>query len=463
MKKVLEILGIAIIGGGIALGGYKLFLEQPQVIIQRTIEPLPNIIQANDTETGVYNVATATDFTVAAEKTVNAVVHVKNTAIKTKINPWAEYYYGRGSGARKYEQVGTGSGVIITSDGYIITNNHVIADATALEITLNNQKKYKAELIGTDPDNDIALLKIDTDEELPYIPFGNSDQIKVGEWVLAVGNPYNLTSTVTAGIISAKGRDLKGNKNVESFIQTDAAVNPGNSGGALVNTRGELIGINTAISSKTGSFVGYSFAVPSNIAKRVIEDLMEFGSVQEVAMGILYSSKENESIDGVKVSNIVEDGSADKAGIEKGDIIKKINHIKISKYADLAGQLRAKRPGDFVNVTVDRAGVLLVKSVQLKKRRPTFVSKAFKWGLINLTKKELKAKGISSGVRIYTAGGDHSENSLRGFIIIKVNDEDIHDAESAVKILDALSRNRRYKIIIEMLNLDEKIERIRFR
>ena len=394
---------------------------------------------------------------------MNAVVHVKNTAIKTQINPWAEFYYGRGSGARKYEQVGTGSGVVITSDGYIITNNHVIAEATDLEITLNNQKKYKAALIGTDPDNDIALLKIDTDEDLPYIPFGNSDQIKVGEWVLAVGNPYNLTSTVTAGIISAKGRDLKGNNNVESFIQTDAAVNPGNSGGALVNIRGELIGINTAISSKTGSFIGYSFAVPSNIAKRVIEDLMEFGSVQEVAMGILYSSKENESIDGVKVSNIVEDGSADEAGIKKGDVIKKINHIKISKYADLAGQLRAKRPGDFVNVTVDRAGVLLVKNVRLKKRRSTFVSKAFKWELVNLTEKELKAEGISSGVRIYTAGGDHLENSLKGFIITKVNDEDIHDAESAVKILDALSRNRRYKIIIEMLNLEGEIERVRFR
>ncbi|MDG2194208.1 MAG: trypsin-like peptidase domain-containing protein [Polaribacter sp.] len=463
MKKILGILGVAVIGGGIALGGYKLFVEQPQVIIERTISPLSNVVKSNYTETGLYNGATTTDFTIAAEKTVNAVVHVKNTAVKTQINPWAEFYYGRGSGARKYEQVGTGSGVVITSDGYVITNNHVIAEATDLEITLNNQKKYKAELIGTDPDNDIALLKINTDQELPYIPFGNSDQIKVGEWVLAVGNPYNLTSTVTAGIISAKGRDLKGNNNVESFIQTDAAVNPGNSGGALVNIRGELIGINTAISSKTGSFIGYSFAVPSNIAKRVIEDLMEFGSVQEVAMGILYSSKENESINGVKVSNIVEDGSADEAGIEKGDVIKKINQVKISKYADLAGQLRAKRPGDFVNVTVDRAGVLLVKNVRLKKRKSTFISKAFKWELINLTKKELKDKGISAGVQIYAAGDDYSENSLRGFVITKVNGEKINDAKSVAETLDALGRDRRYKIIIEMLNLDGEIERIRFR
>ena len=213
-------------------------------------------------------------------------MHVKNTAIKTQSDPWAELFYGRGSGTRKYEQVGTGSGVIISEDGFIVTNNHVIDGASDLEVTLNNQKKYKAKLIGTDPENDIALLKIDADMKLPYIPFANSDALKIGEWVLAVGNPYNLTSTVTAGIVSAKGRDLKGNGNItDSFIQTDAAVNPGNSGGALVNTRGELVGINTAITSKTGSFVGYSFAVPSNIAKKVIEDLMEFGKSTTVCVG----------------------------------------------------------------------------------------------------------------------------------------------------------------------------------
>ena len=209
-------------------------------------------------------------------------MHVKNTSIKDfKKMAWG-FFYGRNQvDKKKYEQVGTGSGVIISSDGFIITNNHVIDGASEIEITLNDKKKYKADLIGADATNDIALVKISSDEKFPFIPYGNSDNIKVGEWVLAVGNPYNLKSTVTAGIISAKGRDLEGNSNIDSFIQTDAAVNPGNSGGALVNTRGELIGINTAISSRTGSFIGYSFAVPSNIAKKVIEDIMEFGSVQE--------------------------------------------------------------------------------------------------------------------------------------------------------------------------------------
>ena len=212
----------------------------------------------------------------------------------------------------------------------IVTNNHVIEGANEIEITLNNRKKLKAILIGADKNNDIALLKVETDGELPNLPFGNSDNAKIGEWVLAVGNPYNLTSTVTAGIVSAKGRDLDGNRNIEAFIQTDAAVNPGNSGGALVNTRGELIGINTAISSKTGSFIGYSFAVPSNIAKKVVDDLLEFGSVQEALIGFRpYDDKEG-IIQGVKIGQIENDSEALKAGLREGDIIKKVNDIKIS-------------------------------------------------------------------------------------------------------------------------------------
>ncbi|MGB1043399.1 MAG: S1C family serine protease, partial [Tenacibaculum sp.] len=237
-------------------------------------------------------------------------------------DPWG-FFYGRNNGEKKYEQVGTGSGVIISSDGFIITNNHVIDGASDIEITLNDKKKYKADLIGADATNDIALLKISSNEKFPFIPYGNSDNIKVGEWVLAIGNPYNLKSTVTAGIISAKGRDLEGNSNIDSFIQTDAAVNPGNSGGALVNTRGELIGINTAISSRTGSFIGYSFAVPSNIAKKVIEDIMEFGAVQEAIIGINISL--DTSVDGVKVGNVAKGSNAEKYGLKKDDIIKKVN------------------------------------------------------------------------------------------------------------------------------------------
>ena len=235
-------------------------------MIQRSIsQPIRTITTTYNpaVHNKVNSITSSIDLTVAAENTVNSVVHVKNTSVRTQVNP-IDIFFGNGNRKKKYEQVGTGSGVVISQDGYIVTNNHVIAGASEIEITLNDRKKYKAELVGTDKENDIALLKIDAKVALPYIPFANSDNIKIGEWVLAVGNPYNLTSTVTAGIVSAKGRDLEGNGNIESFIQTDAAVNPGNSGGALVNTRGELVGINTAISSKTGSFVGYSFAVPSN-------------------------------------------------------------------------------------------------------------------------------------------------------------------------------------------------------
>ncbi|MDE0536955.1 trypsin-like peptidase domain-containing protein, partial [Tenacibaculum sp. L6] len=264
MKKIFGTLGIAILGGAIALAGYKTLIEEPQVVVEKVVEPTMQTVEASYTPTVINSSSTPTDFTEAADKTVHAVVHVKNTSIRTQQNPLAELFYGRGSGTRKYEQVGTGSGVIISPDGYIVTNNHVIEGANDIEITLNNQKKLKATLIGADKANDIALLKVEADIELPNLPFGNSDNMKVGEWVLAVGNPYNLTSTVTAGIVSATGRDLNGNTNIDSFIQTDAAVNPGNSGGALVNTRGELIGINTAISSRTGSFIGYSFGGRSN-------------------------------------------------------------------------------------------------------------------------------------------------------------------------------------------------------
>ena len=362
MKKFFSFLGIAILGGALTLGGYKMLFNE-QVIIERTIEQPMQTVQANyksTLNTAVTN-AISTDFTVAAEKSVHAVVHVKNTAIKTQVNP-LDLFFGNNNNGREYKQIGTGSGVIISSDGYIVTNNHVIDSASDIEITLNNKKKYKAELIGTDKENDIALLKINAELDLPYIPFANSDNIKVGEWVLAVGNPYNLTSTVTAGIVSAKGRDLEGNSAIDSFIQTDAAVNPGNSGGALVNTRGELVGINTAITSKTGSFIGYSFAVPSNIAKKVIDDLLEFGAVQEAILGINIDTSEAD-IEGVKIGGLSEGSGAEKSGLKSGDIITKVNNVKISKFSELRGQLTAKRPGEFVNITVIRDGEFMTKKV----------------------------------------------------------------------------------------------------
>ena len=263
MKRFSSLFLVALLSGATTLGGYKLFIEKG--IGRNSIITEAPAYFGKTVGMSAENI----DFTSAADKSVHAVVHVKNVSVRTVYNPIMQFFYGSNGGSQQQEQIGTGSGVIISEDGYIVTNNHVIKDANELEVTLNNKKIYKAKLIGTDSKMDIALLKIDADEKLPYSTFADSDQVKVGEWVLAVGNPYNLTSTVTAGIVSAKARNLDTN-GIQSFIQTDAAVNPGNSGGALVNTRGELIGINTMISSPTGSYAGYSFAIPSNITRKII-------------------------------------------------------------------------------------------------------------------------------------------------------------------------------------------------
>jgi S1-C subfamily serine protease len=275
MKRYSSLLLVALFSGATTLGGYKLLFES-NFGKKSIITSAPENYSRN-VGMGAENI----DFTAAAENAVHTVVHVKNVSVRTVYNPIMQFFYGTNGGGQQQEQIGTGSGVIISEDGYIVTNNHVIKDATELEVTLNNKKAYKAKLIGTDAKMDIALLKIDSEDKLPYSTFADSDQVKVGEWVLAVGNPYNLNSTVTAGIVSAKARNLDTN-GIQSFIQTDAAVNPGNSGGALVNTRGELIGINTMISSPTGSYAGYSFASPSNITRKIIEDIMEFFNTLEI-------------------------------------------------------------------------------------------------------------------------------------------------------------------------------------
>ena len=451
-------LGVAILGGGVTLAGYTLLIEKPQMIIEKSSTENAPIIQTN--YIGKTITSAPTSFTEAAEKSIHAVVHVKNTAIKTQTNPWAEMIYGEGSGTRKFAQVGTGSGVIISSDGFIITNNHVIDGASEIEITLNNRKKYKADVIGADAENDIALLKINADIKLPYIPYGNSDNIKIGEWVLAVGNPYNLTSTVTAGIVSAKGRDLKGNNTIESFIQTDAAVNPGNSGGALVNTRGELIGINTAISSKTGSFIGYSFAVPSNIAKKVIEDIMEFGSVQEAIIG--FNPGLDDEVEGVVIAHLEDNSRAKRAGLKINDVIIKINNVKIAKFSDLKGQLRGKRPGDKINVTVLRNGKELIKRVQLSKKQVFFIS-SLNIQVKNISKTDKKRFGISGGAKIEAVNNTNLEyyGVKKGFVITKINQRAVLDAKSAVTLMEKYYGKG--IISLEIINKNGEIERYRFR
>jgi Do/DeqQ family serine protease len=447
MKKSLNLVFVAFLGGAISLGGYKLLLEKETEVLSSQHKIEDTIIPVSSNFSYVNTIAgEKTDFVEAADKSLNSVVHVKNTSIKNVRDPFSELFYGRSEG-RKYEQVGTGSGVLISSDGYVITNNHVIDNATDIEITLNNKKIYKAKLIGADPSNDIALVKIEG-EKFDYIPFGNSDNIKVGEWVLAVGNPYNLTSTVTAGIVSAKGRDLEGNSNIESFIQTDAAVNPGNSGGALVNTRGELIGINTAISSKTGAFVGYSFAVPSNIAKKVIEDLMEYGNVQKALIGIQYDPTKDD-LEGVRITALSKGGGAEKAGLESGDVIVKINNVKITKFSDLKGQLNAKRPGDKINVTVLREGESIIKVVTLSENKTLKVN-SFGFSLEKIDSKTAKKNKVKTGLKIVNIRNKEllSLGVEEGSVLLEINGEEIVSVDQAEKMLDERNGNGYLKLAI---------------
>jgi S1-C subfamily serine protease len=313
------------------------------------------------------------DLTFAASKSIDAVVHVKNTSIVEDNDSWAlQFFYGDDS--RK--KVGTGSGVIISPDGYIVTNYHVIENSSEVIVTTNDNKEYEAVIIGFDEIYDIAVLKIDSDKSLDYIFFGDSDSTLIGEWVLAVGNPYNLNSTVTAGIISSKSRDLNeyDQKN-QSFIQTDAAVNFGNSGGALVNIEGELIGINTLIQSMTGGYVGYSFAVPSNTVRKIFEDLLEYGDVQKGLLGVRgvalnspYSRQLNISeTEGFYIDEIEVGFGADSAGLKRGDIIKSVDGFKINRFSDLSGYLSSKRPGDKVEVKYVRDNKSKTTTIVLKK------------------------------------------------------------------------------------------------
>lgn len=309
--------------------------------------------------------ATGDDFSEAAEKTVNAVVHIR-TEIVTSYNGFytpfdaiIEQYFGRKIEVPDYISIGFGSGVVISPDGYIVTNNHVVEGARKIEVTFNDKHKREATVIGKDPTTDIALIKVDA-KDLEFLTFGDSDKVRLGQWVLAVGNPFNLTSTVTAGIVSAKARNINilGDGTIESFIQTDAAVNPGNSGGALVTSKGELIGINAAIATHTGSYEGYSFAIPSNIAKKVVEDFMLYGCLQRAYLGFipeevtedLANKFDLDILSGVWVAEVYEKGGAYKAGIRKGDVVLSVNDIPVDTRSQLIGTVATYRPGDVVNV-----------------------------------------------------------------------------------------------------------------
>lgn len=433
---------MALLSGAVTLGAYKLFFEPkaPSYFLQN--ESLP-VYQASTLHTN-YEGALAgnPDFTVAAENSVNAVVHVKNLTLSRGSGGLLEFLYGYEERARP--QVGTGSGVIISPDGYIVTNNHVIAHASQLTVTMNNNKIYEASVVGTDPNTDIALIKIEAERPLPYLAFGDSDNVRLGEWVLAVGNPFNLTSTVTAGIVSAKARDLGRN---QSFIQTDAAVNPGNSGGALVNTNGDLIGINTAITSQTGAYIGYSFAVPSNIARKIVEDILEYGDVQKGVLGIEaarlntpYSRKNGlDEIDGVYVDGVEEDSGAEQAGLLRGDIIHKIDDIQIRKFADLVGYISTKRPGDKVQVAVEREGDHLLLPVEIRQRQSLNLPN-LEMKVKNLSEADKKAYRTKQGIKIIAVPEAYRRYGLVGKVILAVDDVEITDIEQARELCAKISR-----------------------
>lgn len=451
MRNIAKIFLVSALGGALTLGTYKLFLEpDPQTTIFETAQPTYR-------NTGLA--AEAVSFTEAAEKTVNSVVHVK-TALSTRTSQTPfDIFFGNGSSQAPRMQMGSGSGVIVSNQGYIVTNNHVVNNAQSIEVSLNDGRNYTAEVIGTDPTTDIALIKIDM-KDAPFLTFSNSDEVRLGEWVLAVGNPFNLTSTVTAGIISAKGRSLgiiNDRTAIESFLQTDAVVNPGNSGGALVNTYGELIGINTAISTHTGSFEGYSFAVPSNIVKKVVEDLLEFGTVQRAFIGInisditprLAEELKLTETRGVYVGGVTNNGAAQEAGIETGDIILEINSNRVNKSSELQELIGRKRPGDIVNVKVLRGKdeenfKLTLKNIngttKEVKREASFASRL--GAQLEPIGSNLKSRlGITYGLEISKlSSGILGEQGIpEGFIITRINRKEIRnetDINDAVGNLD---------------------------
>lgn len=400
------------------------------------------------------------DLTGAAESSIHAVVHIKSTQLGktqtvTQMPDIFDFFFGDGMGrqqqVRTQPRVGFGSGVIISKDGYIVTNNHVIDGADEIDVKLNDNREFKGRLIGTDPNTDLALVKIDGDD-FPTIPIGNSDALKVGEWVLAVGNPFNLTSTVTAGIVSAKARSLGVyNGGIESFIQTDAAINQGNSGGALVNARGELVGINAVLSSPTGAYAGYGFAIPASIMTKVVDDLKEFGAVQRAILGISgydlgderTKDKDLGTVEGVYVAEVTDGSGAKAAGIETGDVIVKIAGKKVHNMAELQENLALHRPGDKVEVSIMRNKKEKTLDVTLKNMQGnTEVVKKFDLSMLGAAFKPIsddvkRHLGVSYGMQVTgVENGKFAEAGIKkGFVILKINGNKIANEEDLAEAL----------------------------
>lgn len=408
------------------------------------------------------------DFTSAAEKAVHCVVHIRCEATVQSVfyDDFFSFFLSPQTRERVYET--SGSGVIVSRNGYIITNNHVVQDAETINVVLNDKRSFAAKLVGNDPASDLAVIKIDA-EDLDTLAYGNSDEVKLGEWVLAVGNPFNLTSTVTAGIVSAKARDINilGNKMskapIESFIQTDAVINPGNSGGALVNLGGELIGINTAIASSTGSYAGYSFAIPSNIVKKVATDLVKYGVVQKANLGVYFAEMDSKlaqtkglkSIKGIYIGNVIKGGGADKAGLKEGDIIMKIDGRSVNSNSELNEILSQHSPADVVRVEVEREGKTMEKDVTLLNSKGNTdilkadaeeLTEALSGSFREITESEKQQYGIAKGIVVEKVGkSPFARLGIRNGFVITSIDKKTNIGTDDIKALE----NRKGKVIIE--------------
>jgi len=470
--KFKQIAGIVLISGCTTFGtlwGYNHFNTGKTYLYSSDSIRIPaNYAKFFD---GDKNSSGPADFSEAASAAIPATVHIKTKTVRQasnnlpKNNPFSDLFGVDpndffGDRGRSMPETGSGSGVIISEDGFIVTNNHVVEGADEVTVTLSNKKSFKAKVVATDPSTDLAVVKVDA-KGLPFLLYGNSDDVKVGQWVLAVGYPLTLETTVTAGIVSAKGRSIDINSRqskspVESFIQTDAAVNPGNSGGPLINPQGQLIGINSAIASPTGSYAGYSFTIPVNIVKKVVTDLMKYGTTQRAYLGITYARdnmsdevKKQQGVDdeqGVYVMDVTASGAAAKAGILKGDVITKLNGMAISSGAELVGQIAIYRPGDKIKLNYLRGGSEKEVSVTLMNSVGTLAvvqnSKYDQLGadLQTLDKKTATSLNVKGGVMVKSISEKGLFSNTRmeeSFVILKVNGQEVHSVEEFRKVLDA--------------------------
>ncbi len=448
MRNIGLVIGSSVLSALLAIFIYQQVAPPEKVIIRETVSP--QYANFNDPLDGAlqrtFLSSAPTNFIAAAEAVTPAVVNIKTYQTGGTLDFWRANSYGNASG----------SGVIVSSEGYVVTNNHVVEEGDEIEITLNDKREFKAKLIGSDPSTDLALLKIES-SNLPYMRFGNSDSLRVGEWVLAVGNPFNLESTVTAGIVSAKGRSidiLEGQDRIESFIQTDAAVNPGNSGGALVNTNGELIGINTAIITRSGRYEGYSFAVPANLVRKVIKDIRDYGAVQRGLLGVYIDEMNNElaeslgleSVEGVYIKRVSPGSGADDAGLRSGDVIVGINGVKTKTLPEMQEQVGRYRPGNTISIDYIRKGKRRKTKVILKnKSNSTEIVTATSSSLLEdlgfdireLTREEEKRLGVKGVkvIRIYRGSRIERTNMDPGFIITKMDNEEVSSLEELTSLL----------------------------